>query len=100
MDPVNSGTDSLLSLLNMVAHRASAEIAVVGSEGLVGIALFLGGGAMPNRAVGRSAGHAYRLSGRLFKPQFQRSGVLQRRLHCTAALLTQMAQAGVCNRHH
>jgi CRP-like cAMP-binding protein len=82
-------------------NGASAEIAVVGNEGLVGIALFLGGETMPNRAVVQSAGQAYRLSGRLFKQEFNRSGVFQRLLlRYTSALLTQMAQTAACNRHH
>jgi CRP-like cAMP-binding protein len=93
--------DSIVSLLYVMENGASAEIAVVGNEGLVGIALFLGGETMPNRAVVQSAGRAYRLSAPLFKQEFNRSGVLQRLLlRYTSALLTQMAQTAVCNRHH
>ena len=80
---------------------ASAEIAVVGNEGLIGVALFMGGETMPNRAVVQSAGHAYRLKGQLLKEEFNRSGGLQHLLlRYTQALLTQMAQTAVCNRHH
>jgi CRP-like cAMP-binding protein len=79
----------------------SAEIAVVGNEGLIGVALFMGGETMPNRAVVQSAGHAYRLKGQLLKEEFNRSGGLQLLLlRYTQALLTQMAQTAVCNRHH
>jgi CRP-like cAMP-binding protein len=80
---------------------ASAEIAVVGNEGIIGIALFMGGETTPNRAVVQSAGHAFRLKGQLLKDEFNRSGVLQYLLlRYTQALLTQMAQTAVCNRHH
>jgi CRP-like cAMP-binding protein len=101
LDHVYFPTESIVSLLYVMENGASAEIAVVGNEGLVGIALFLGGETMPNRAVVQSAGHAYRLSGHLFKQEFNRSGVFQRLLlRYTSALLTQMAQTAVCNRHH
>jgi CRP-like cAMP-binding protein len=94
-------TDAIVSLLHVTKNGASAEIAVVGNEGLIGIALFLGGGTMPNRAVVQSAGHAYRLKGPLFKQETARSGPLQRLLmRYTHALLTQLAQTAVCNRHH
>jgi CRP-like cAMP-binding protein len=94
-------TDSIVSLLYVMADGASAEIAVVGNEGIIGIALFMGGETMPNRAVVQSAGHAYRLKGQLLKEEFNRSGVLQHLLlRYTQALLTQMAQTAVCNRHH
>jgi CRP-like cAMP-binding protein len=80
---------------------ASAEIAVVGNEGIVGIALVLGGEPMPNRAVVQSAGHAYRLKAPLFQDEFDRSGALHRLLlRYTMALLAQIAQTAVCNRHH
>jgi CRP-like cAMP-binding protein len=80
---------------------ASAEIAVVGNEGIIGVALFMGGETMPNRTVVQSAGHAYRLKGQLLKQEFNRSGELQHLLlRYTQALLTQMAQTAVCNRHH
>jgi CRP-like cAMP-binding protein len=94
-------TTSIVSLLFVMEDGASAEIAVVGNEGIVGIALFMGGETMPNRAVVQSAGHAYRLSGQLLKQEFHRSGALQHLLlRYTLALLTQMAQTAVCNRHH
>ena len=94
-------TTSIVSLLYVLVDGASAEIAVVGYEGLIGVALFMGGETMPNRAVVQSAGHAYRLKGHLLKEEFNRSGELQHLLlRYTQALLTQMAQTAVCNRHH
>jgi len=94
-------TTSIVSLLYELENGSSAEIAVVGNEGIVGIALFMGGDTMPNRAVVQSAGHAYRLSGRLLKEEFKRGGALQHLLlRYTLAMLTQMAQTAVCNRHH
>ena len=94
-------TTAIVSLLYLMEDGVSAEIAVVGNDGIVGIALFMGGESMPNRAVVQSAGHAYRLNGRVLKEQFRRGGVLQRLLlRYTQALLTQMAQTAVCNRHH
>ena len=94
-------TDSIVSLLYVMADGASAEIAVVGNEGLIGIALFMGGETTPNRAVVQSAGHAYRLKGQLLKEEFNRAGELQHLLlRYTQALLTQMSQTAVCNRHH
>ena len=93
--------DSIVSLLYVMEDGASAEIAVVGKEGMVGVALFMGGETTPNRAVVQSAGHAYRLRGQLLKQEFGRSGALQvLLLRYTQALLTQMAQTAVCNRHH
>jgi CRP-like cAMP-binding protein len=80
---------------------SSVEIAVVGKEGVVGIALFLGGQTMPNRAVVQSAGQAYRLKGAILTQEFNRSGAVQHLLlRYTLALITQMAQTAVCNRHH
>ncbi|TAJ54693.1 MAG: Crp/Fnr family transcriptional regulator [Nevskiaceae bacterium] len=94
-------TDSIVSLLYVMEDGASAEIAVVGNEGMVGVALFMGGETTPNRAVVQSAGHAYRLKGALLKQEFSRSGPMQHLLlRYTQALLTQMAQTAVCNRHH
>jgi CRP-like cAMP-binding protein len=94
-------TDSIVSLLYVMENGASAEIAVVGNDGIIGVALFMGGETMPNRAVVQSAGHAYRLKGQLLKQEFNRSGELQHLLlRYTQALLTQMAQTAVCNRHH
>ena len=94
-------TDSIVSLLYVMADGSSAEIAVVGNEGIIGIALFMGGETMANRAVVQSAGHAYRLKGQLLKEEFNRGGELQHLLlRYTQALLTQMSQTAVCNRHH
>jgi len=94
-------TTAIVSLLYIMENGASAEIAIVGNEGVVGIALFMGGETMPNRAVVQSAGHAYRLSGQLLKQEFNRGGALQHLLlRYTLAMLTQMAQTAVCNRHH
>jgi CRP-like cAMP-binding protein len=82
-------------------NGSSAEIAVVGNEGIVGIALFMGGETMPNRAVVQSEGQAYRLNGHLLHQEFERSRALQHLLlRYIQALLTQMAQTAVCNRHH
>jgi CRP-like cAMP-binding protein len=94
-------TTAIVSLLYELENGASAEIAVVGNDGIVGIALFMGGDTMPNRAVVQSAGRAYRLPGELLKREFNRGGALQHLLlRYTQALLTQMAQTAVCNRHH
>jgi CRP-like cAMP-binding protein len=94
-------TTAIVSLLYVMLDGASAEIAVVGNEGLVGVALLLGGESMPNRAVVQSAGHVYRLKGDLLKQELKRNGALQPLLlRYTQALLTQMAQTAVCNRHH
>jgi len=94
-------TDSIVSLLYVMENGASAEIAVVGNDGLIGIALFMGGGTMPNRAVVQSAGFAYRLRGVQIQMEFDRYGSLLRLLlRYTQALITQMAQTAVCNRHH
>jgi len=94
-------TTSIVSLLYVLEDGASAEIAVVGNEGMIGIALFMGGETTPSRAVVQSAGHAYRLKGQLLKQEFSRSGAMQHLLlRYTQALITQMAQTAVCNRHH
>jgi CRP-like cAMP-binding protein len=94
-------TTSIVSLLYVMEDGASAEIAIVGKEGMVGVALFMGGQTMPNRAVVQSAGEAYRLKGTLLKQEFDRAGPIQHvLLRYTQALLTQMAQTAVCNRHH
>jgi CRP-like cAMP-binding protein len=93
--------DSIVSLLYVLADGASAEISVVGNEGLIGIALFMGGETTPSRAIVQSAGHAYRLIGQHLKDEFHRNGQLQLLLlRYTQALITQMAQTAVCNRHH
>jgi CRP-like cAMP-binding protein len=94
-------TTAIVSLLYELENGASAEIAVVGHEGIVGIALFMGGDTMPNRAVVQSAGQGYRLRGQLLKHEFGRAGEFQHLLlRYTLALLSQMAQTAVCNRHH
>ena len=94
-------TNSIVSLLYVLESGASAEISVVGNEGLIGIALFMGGGTTPSRAIVQSAGHAYRLAGQWLKDEFHRNGGLQvLLLRYTQALITQMAQTAVCNRHH
>ena len=101
LDWVYFPTDAIVSLLYVMEDGASAEIAVVGNEGLVGIALFMGGLTMPNRAVVQSAGQAYRLKGNVLNQEFNRSGEFQHLLlRYTLALLTQMGQTAVCNRHH
>ena len=94
-------TDSIVSLLYVLNNGASAEIAVVGREGAVGVSLFMGGETTPSRAVVQSAGSAYRLSGALLKREFSRHGLmLTVLLRYTQSLITQMAQTAVCNRHH
>lgn len=94
-------TNCIVSLLYVMENGASAEIAVVGNEGIIGVALFMGGGTMPNRAVVQSAGHAYRLRGAVMQGEFDRYGpLLHLLLRYTQALITQMAQTAVCNRHH
>ena len=94
-------TDAIVSLLYVMKDGASAEIAVVGNEGLVGISLFMGGETTPSRAVVQSAGHAHRLSSKRLKREFEAGGPLQHLLlRYTQALITQMAQTAVCNRHH
>ena len=94
-------TSSIVSLLYVLADGATAEIAVTGNDGLVGIALFMGGETTPSRAVVQSAGHGYRLRASVLKKEFERGGALQHLLlRYTQALITQMAQTAVCNRHH
>ncbi|MCK9984250.1 MAG: hypothetical protein AzoDbin1_00722 [Azoarcus sp.] len=99
-------SDSIVSLLYVMEDGASAEIAMVGNEGVVGISLFMGGETTPSRAVVQCAGHAYRLTSQALKDEFdrvggRRSGALHNLLlRYTQALLTQMAQTAVCNRHH
>lgn len=94
-------TDSIISLLYVLADGASAEISVVGNEGIIGVSLFMGGETTPSRAIVQSAGFAYRLIGQLLKEEFHRNGGMQLLLlRYTQALLTQMAQTAVCNRHH
>ena len=94
-------TTSIVSLLYVMEDGASAEIAVVGHEGIVGISLFMGGASTPSRAVVQSAGLGYRLQASLMMQEFNRAGpVLHLLLRYTQALITQMAQTAVCNRHH
>jgi len=94
-------TTSIVSLLYVMEDGASAEIAVVGNEGILGIALFMGGGTTPSRAVVQSAGHGFRLQAALLRDEFNRAGpMLHLLLRYTQALITQMAQTAVCNRHH
>ncbi len=94
-------TTAIVSLHYVMASGASAESAGVGNEGVVGISLFMGGNTTPSSAVVQTAGHAYRLGRRLLQQEFNRGGLLQRLLlRYTQALITQMAQTAVCNRHH
>ncbi|MES3012725.1 MAG: Crp/Fnr family transcriptional regulator, partial [Pseudomonadota bacterium] len=93
-------TTAIVSLLYVMENGASAEIAVVGNEGLVGISLFMGGESTPSRAVVQSAGQGWRLASETIKAEFTRAPVLHLLLRYTQALITQMAQTAVCNRHH
>ena len=94
-------TTAIVSLHYVMESGASAETAGVGNEGVVGIALFMGGDTTPSSAVVKTAGHAYRLERRLLKQEFDRAGLFQRlRLRYTQALITQMTQTAACNRHH
>ncbi len=94
-------TTSIVSLLYVMKNGASAEIAVVGKEGILGIALFMGGDTTPSRALVQSAGHGFRLKAQLLKDEFNRAGpTMNLLLRYTQALITQMAQTAVCNRHH
>ena len=94
-------TTCIVSLLYVIDSGASAETAGVGNEGMVGISLFMGGNTTPSSAVVQTAGYAYRLDRRVLKQEFKRAGLLQGLLlRYTQALMTQMAQTAVCNRHH
>src|SRR5688500_1366486 len=94
-------TDCIVSLLSVTQDGSSAEIAIAGNEGLVGIALFMGGETTSSRAVVQNAGYAYRVPAALIKQEFDRGGALQLLLlRYTQALITQMSQTAVCNRHH
>src|SRR6266403_4714215 len=94
-------TNSIVSMLYLMENGASAEIAVVGNEGMVGISLFMGGGSTSSRALVQSGGAGFRMSAAIFKKEFNRSSaVLHLLLRYTQALITQMAQTAVCNRHH
>lgn len=91
----------IVSMLQVMENGSSAEIAVVGREGLVGVSLFMGGETTPSRAVVQSAGLAYRIKSDVMKQEFDRGGpVMRLLLRFTQALITQMAQTAVCNRHH
>ena len=101
IDHVYFPTECIVSLLYVLENGASAEIAVVGNEGVVGVSLFMGGETTPSRAVVQSAGSAYRMQGAVMKQEFTRGGSMQHlMLRYTQALITQMAQTAVCNRHH
>lgn len=94
-------TNAIVSLLHVLENGSSAEIAVVGNDGVVGIALFMGGASMPNRAIVQSAGFAYTLKAGVIQEEFHRNGAVQPLLlRYTQTLITQMAQTAVCNRHH
>jgi CRP-like cAMP-binding protein len=94
-------TTAIVSLLYVMENGASAEIAVVGNEGIVGVSLFMGGGSTPSRGVVQSAGQGLRLRSQLMRDEFDRAGpVMHLLLRYTQALITQMAQTAVCNRHH
>jgi CRP-like cAMP-binding protein len=94
-------TDCIVSLLYVMENGASAEISVVGNEGIIGVSLFMGGESTPSRGVVQSAGGAYRMSGRRLMDEFNRHGeFLILMLRYTQSLITQMAQTAVCNRHH
>jgi CRP-like cAMP-binding protein len=93
--------DCTVSLLSVMENGESAEISVVGNDGVIGVALFMGGETTPSRAVVQSAGHAYKLDSQKLKDEFHRNGGLQvSLLRYTQALITQMSQTAVCNRHH
>ena len=101
LDYIYFPTTAIVSLLYVLADGGSAEIAVVGNDGVVGVALFMGGGSTPSRAVVQSEGMAYRLRAQLLKDEFARGGEMQHvLLRYTQALITQMSQTAVCNRHH
>lgn len=94
-------TTAIVSLLYVLENGSSAEIAVVGNEGIVGVSLFMGGGSTPSRAVVQSAGTGFRLNAKSLKKEFESAGpVMHVLLRYTQALITQMSQTAVCNRHH
>jgi CRP-like cAMP-binding protein len=94
-------TTAIVSLLYVMENGASAEIAVAGNEGMVGISLFMGGGSTPSRGVVQSAGQGFRVRSQFIKDEFDRAGVVMHLLlRYTQALITQMSQTAVCNRHH
>jgi len=94
-------TTAIVSLLYVMENGASTEIAVIGNDGIVGISLFMGGGSTPSRAVVQCAGHGYRLAAQAIQDEFKNSPrVMKVMLSYTQALISQMAQTAVCNRHH
>jgi CRP-like cAMP-binding protein len=94
-------TTAIISLLYVMKNGASAEIAVVGKDGLIAVSMFMGGGSSPNRAVVQSGGHGFRLDGKSMRQDFDKGGpVLHLLLRYTQALIAQMSQTAVCNRHH
>ncbi|MGB4813088.1 MAG: Crp/Fnr family transcriptional regulator [Methylophilaceae bacterium] len=94
-------TTAIVSLLYVLENGSSAEIAIVGNEGILGISIFMGGNTTPSRAVVQSAGYGYRMKVQLIKDEFNRAGPMMRLLlRYTQALITQMSQTAVCNRHH
>lgn len=94
-------TTSIVSLLYILENAASAEIAMIGNEGILGISIFMGGDTTPSQAVVQSAGYSYRMQAQLLKNEFNRAGpVMRLLLRYTQALITQMTQTAVCNRHH
>jgi len=93
--------DGIISMLYVMKNGESAEIAIVGNEGMIGIALFMGGESTMSRAIVQNAGHAYRMKAQVLKDEFDRGGALSRLLLMfTSALITQMVQTAACNRHH
>lgn len=101
LDSVYFPTNSIVSMLSVLEGGASAEIAIVGNEGILGISVFMGGETTPGRAVVQSAGWSYRLSSHFIQTEFKRGGpVMYLLLRYSQALITQMAQTAVCNRHH
>ncbi len=101
LDHVYFPTDCIVSLLYVMEDGSSAEISVVGNDGIVGIAVFMGGESTPSRALVQSAGTAYRLSAKVFRDVFNKdSAIRMQMLRYTQSLITQMAQTAVCNRHH
>jgi CRP-like cAMP-binding protein len=101
MSHVYFPSTAIVSLLYVMEDGGSAEIAVVGNEGIVGVSLFMGGESTPSRAVVQSAGRGWRIPSRAMLEEFNRAGpVLHLLLRYTQALITQMAQTAVCNRHH
>jgi CRP-like cAMP-binding protein len=94
-------TSSILSLHYVMENGASAEVAGVGNEGLLGVSVFMGGDSTPNRALVQTAGHGYRMKSRLLLEEFNRGGAMLRLLlRYSQALITEIAQTGACNRHH